>query len=134
MTPVPSFTPIVPARVPPPADLISFLRKQLEYEEPVEVQEIDLNNDGVPELLAKYSRCGSGGCMIHLFQRSGNGFKELSGSLLNNLFASLNDDRYGSFTAGPHSTNGYLDLRYRFKIGGKTVKFQFDGQSYRGVQ
>jgi len=131
-TPLPNATAIVPSRITPPADFIRFAKNEPAYLEPAQTQEVDLDGDGTPELLAQYEFCGSGGCAIHLFQRSGDGFKDISGDVLEYMFPSLNDDARGSFSAGPRSSNGFLDLRYRFKNGGPAMNFKFDGRQYRG--
>jgi hypothetical protein len=128
---VSSPVPVVPKLVSAPADFMRFLRLQPEFEEPVKVAEVDLNGDGIPELLAQYERCGSGGCTIHLFRQTSGGFKDIGGAVSENMFAGLGDDAHGSFLAGPNSTRGYLDLKYVFKQGRRSETFKFDGQQYR---
>lgn len=133
-SPSPSPTPIVPKLATAPADFALFVKNDPAYGSPVLVREVDLNADGVPELLAEYEHpCGSGGCGIHLFRRTGSGFKDISGSLQEEMFAPL-DSNAGSFTAGPNATKGYLDLKYRFRKGGPTLNYKFDGREYRSTR
>lgn len=122
-TPTPAPTPIVPKPVRPPADFVSFARTEAgdALKTTIGVSEVDLNQDGVSELIAQIYVCGSGGCPTAIFRRSGTRFQDISGDL--NLYMFRQLDR-AQLEAGPGTSKGYLDIKYDRQT------FKFDSRKY----
>lgn len=121
-SPSPSPTPVVPKLIKPPPDFIRFAETEAGPAlGAINAREVDLDQDGVAELIAQIESCGSGGCTTRIFKRSGVGFQQLTGEMELYLLRDLNG---ASVEAGPRKTNGYLDIKY----GRQT--FTFDGRQY----
>ena len=122
-TQAPSPTPIIARTITPPRDFLEFAKGEEAYSESsVYVREIDLNLDGIPELVAQYQFCGSGGCFTHVFRRNRGSFQEIGGGVGEYLMPPLNRS---SIQAGPTMMNGYLDIKYDRQY------FTFDGRQYQ---
>lgn len=123
-TQAPSPTPIVARSINPPRDFLEFVKGEEAYSaDSIHVKEIDLNLDGLPELIAQYQFCGSGGCYTHILRpNSGGGFQEIGGGVGEYLMPPLNRS---AIKAGPTMMNGYLDIQY------DRLYFTFDGRRYQ---
>jgi serine/threonine protein kinase len=122
-SPSPSPTAVVPRLVRPSPDFIRFAEAEAgpAARATIDAREIDLNQDGVAELIAQIESCGSGGCTTRIFKRSGGRFQQITGDMELYLLRDLNDARV---EAGPRKTNGYLDIKYDRQT------FTFDGRQY----
>jgi hypothetical protein len=122
-TQAPSPSPVVARTINPPRDFLEFARSEAAYtQDSVHVREVDLNLDGVPELIAQYQLCGSGGCFTHVLRRNGASFQDIGGGLGEYMMPPLNRS---SVQAGPTMMNGYLDIKYDRQY------FTFDGKRYQ---
>ncbi|HEY5838041.1 MAG TPA: protein kinase [Pyrinomonadaceae bacterium] len=123
-TQAPSPTPIVARSINPPREFLEFVKGDEAYSaDSIHVKEIDLNLDGLPELIAQYQFCGSGGCYTHILrQNTEGGFQEIGGGVGEYLMPPLNRS---AIRAGPTIMNGYLDIQY------DRLYFTFDGRRYQ---
>lgn len=122
-TQAPSPSPIVARTINPPRDFLEFAKSEDAYtEDSVHVREVDLDLDGVPELIAQYQTCGSGGCFTHVLRRNGSSFHDIGGGVGEYMMPPLNRS---SVQAGPTMMNGYLDIKYDRQY------FTFDGRQYQ---
>ncbi|HKO59598.1 MAG TPA: serine/threonine-protein kinase [Pyrinomonadaceae bacterium] len=122
-SPSPSPTPVVPRSVTPSPDFIRFAQTEAgpAARGEIDAREVDLDQDGVPELIAQIESCGSGGCTTRVFKRNGARFQQITGDMELYLLRDLNDARV---EAGPRKTNGYLDIKYDRQT------FTFNGRQY----
>lgn len=122
---IPAPTPIEPKLTKPSADFIRFARASPTYlgNENVDVMEVDLNGDGIAELLAQYEAGGSGGAPTHILQRNGTTFNDIGGDVSDSI--GFSDLKTAWVQIGPKTTGGYFDIT----LGGQY--FKFDGRKYK---
>lgn len=118
-------TPFEPKVTKPSAEFLRFARTSPAYvgDKSVQVMEVDLNGDGVAELLAQYNQGGSGGAPTHILQWKGTTFSDIGGDISDSI--GFSDLKRAWVQIGPKTASGYLDIT----LGGQY--FKFDGRKYK---